>query len=100
MEPTPTSTSTDGDGDSAYNRVSRIRRASKRSLVAPYTPEGGEGKFCELPLYAVLGSGATRGSHGWCLGALLGEPAHGRETDAASAAGDDRRSVGEVHKSS
>src|SRR5215212_6424439 len=33
------------------------------------------------------------------LGALLGEPAHGREAEAASAAGDDRRSVGEVHKS-
>jgi len=34
------------------------------------------------------------------LGALLGEPAHGRGTEAASAAGDNRRSVGEVHKSS
>src|SRR5215213_658988 len=61
-----------------------------------------EGEFCEveLPIYGVLGSRATRGSHGQCLGALLGEPAHGRGTEAASAAGDDRRSVGEVHKSS
>jgi hypothetical protein len=34
------------------------------------------------------------------LGALLGEPAHGRGAEAASAAGDDRRSVGKVHKNS
>lgn len=32
------------------------------------------------------------------FGAHLGEPAHGRGAEAASAAGDDRRSVGEVHK--
>ena len=37
---------------------------------------------------------------GRCLGTHLGEPAYGRGTEAASAAGDDRRSVGEVHQSS
>ncbi len=30
----------------------------------------------------------------------LGEPAYGRGAEAASGAGDDRRSVGEVHKNS
>ena len=33
-------------------------------------------------------------------GAPLGEPAHGRGADAASAAGDERRSVGQVQKTS
>ncbi len=54
--------------------------------------------FCEveLLLYGVLGSRATRGSHGQCLGAHLGEPAHGRGAEAASAAGRDVASLGAI----
>jgi len=44
------------DGDSAYNRVSHLRRASKQSLVAPYSPECLEGDFCELRVDGVPGS--------------------------------------------
>jgi len=54
MEPTPTSISTE-DGDSAYDRVSRIRRASKRSLAAPYTPECVERLFGKAELLEAFG---------------------------------------------
>src|SRR5215207_6248668 len=83
-------------------RTTADRTGFGRVYGAPssYSPTFGEGLFSELPLYGVLGSRATRGSHGQCLGAHLGEPAHGRGAEAASTAGDDRRSVGEVHRSS
>jgi hypothetical protein len=68
MEPTPTSISTDGGGDSAYNRVSRIRKASKRSLVEPYTPECVEFDFSHLGVWQIASAKASMNAPGTFCG--------------------------------